>query len=132
MSIVFNRVERANPQDRTKKKWYPVLKTIKKVNEKDVAKKISDETTLNRKEAEMALEQLEKVLIKNLLASNSVQIGEWGSFHFTCSSDGSNSKESVSAGNIKGLNIRFVAGKSLRDALADANYIPAESLVTGL
>ena len=77
MSIVFNRVERANPQDRTKKKWYPVLRTIKKVSERDVAKEISDETTLNRKEAEMALEQLEKVLIKNLLSSNSVQIGEW-------------------------------------------------------
>lgn len=131
MSIVFNRVERANPQDRTKKKWYPVLKTIKKVNEKDVAKEISDETTLNRKEAEMALEQLEKVLIKNLLLSNSVQIGEWGSFHLTCKSEGSDTKEAVSAGNITNLNIRFTAGKNLRDALNGATYIPAESLVTG-
>jgi predicted histone-like DNA-binding protein len=131
MSIVFNRVERANPQDRTKKKWYPVLKTIKKVSERDVAKEIADETTLNRKEAEMALEQLEKVMIRNLLASNSVQIGEWGSFHLTCKSEGSDGKENAGANNIKSINIRFIAGKSLRDALSNATYIPAESLVTG-
>ena len=132
MSILFNRVERANPQDRTKTKWYPVLKTVKKVSERDVAKQIADETTLNRKEAEMALEQLQKVLISSLLASNSVQIGEWGSFHLTCSSEGSETKEKVSANNIQKLNIRFVPGKSLRDALNGATFIPAESLVTGL
>jgi predicted histone-like DNA-binding protein len=131
MSIVFNRVERVNPQDRTKKKWYPTLKTIKKVSERDVAKEIADETTLNRKEAEMSLEQLEKVLIRNLLASNSVQIGEWGSFHLTCNGEGSDSKEAVSAQNIKNLNIRFIPGKSLRDALSAATYVSAESLVTG-
>ena len=131
MSIVFNRVERANPQDRTSKKWYPVLKTIKKVSEKDVAKEIADETTLNRKEAEMALEQLEKVLIRNLLSSNSVQIGEWGSFHLTCNSEGSNTKGAVSAKNIKNLNIRFTPSKNLRDALSHATYTPAETLVSG-
>jgi predicted histone-like DNA-binding protein len=131
MAILFNRVERANPQDRTKKKWYPILKTIKKMGERDVAREIADETTLNRKEAEMALEQLEKVLIRNLLNSNSVQIGEWGSFHLTCKSEGAETKEAVSAGNIKGLNIRFIPGKSLRDALNGATYIPAETLVTG-
>jgi predicted histone-like DNA-binding protein len=131
MSIVFNRVERANPQDRTQKKWYPVLKTVKKVNERDVAKEIADETTLNRKEAEMSLEQFEKVLIKNLLAGNSVQIGEWGSFHLTCNGEGSDTREGVGAGSIKNLNIRFTAGKTLREALNSATFVSAESLVTG-
>ncbi|MDR1526293.1 MAG: DNA-binding protein, partial [Dysgonamonadaceae bacterium] len=60
MPIVFNKVERANPLDRTQpKKWYPILKTLSQVGESEVAKAISDETTLNRKEAEMALDQLE-------------------------------------------------------------------------
>ncbi|MDR2928677.1 MAG: HU family DNA-binding protein [Cytophagaceae bacterium] len=131
MSIVFNKVERANPQDRTKKKWYPVLRTVRKVSEKEVAREIADETTLNNKEAEMGLYQLEKVLIRNLLSGNSVQIGEWGSFHLTCNGEGGDTKEDVSASSIKGLNIRFVAGKSLRDALSNATFISAESLVTG-
>ncbi|MDR0700315.1 MAG: HU family DNA-binding protein [Tannerella sp.] len=132
MAIVYNKVERANPQDRTvPKKWYPVLKTINQLKEKDVAKEISDETTLNRKEAEMALTQLEKVLIRNLLISNSVQLGDWGSFHLTCHSTGSDTKESAGASNIQNLNIRFTPGKALKDALKDASFIFAEDIVSG-
>ena len=133
MSILFNRVERGNPQDKdAPKKWYPILKTLERVKEKDVAKEISDETTLNRKEAEMALIQLEKVLIRNLLNSKSVQLGDWGTFHLTCNSTPSDTKEEVSAGDIAKLNVRFVPGKTLKDALAGATFIPAESIVTGL
>lgn len=57
MSVFFNKVERGNPLDATApKKWYATLKTINQVGESEVAKLISDETTLNRKEAEMALD----------------------------------------------------------------------------
>jgi predicted histone-like DNA-binding protein len=100
------------------------------LSESNVAKEISDETTLNRKEAEMALAQLEKVLINNLLSSNSVQLGDWGSFHLSCNSTGSDSKEEVTANNIKSLNIRFTPGKSLKDALKSANFVFAENLVS--
>jgi predicted histone-like DNA-binding protein len=131
MPIVFNKVERANPQERTApKKWYPTLKTLSQVGEREVAKEIADETTLNRKEAEMGLDQLEKVLIRNLLASNSVQLGDWGSFHLTCNGEGSETKEGVSPGNIKNLNIRFVPGKALKEALKSATFVFAEDLVS--
>jgi predicted histone-like DNA-binding protein len=133
MPIIFNKVERANPQDRTApKKWYPTLKTLSQVGEKDVAKEIADETTLNRKEAEMALDQLEKVFIRNLLASNSVQLGDWGSFHLTCNSEGSDTKEEVSAANIRNLNIRFTPGKTVKDALKEASFIFAGDIVSGM
>ena len=91
---------------------------------------ISDETTLNRKEAEMSLDQLEKVLIRNLLSSNSVQIGDWGTFYLTCNGTGADTKEGVTANNIRNLNIRFTPGKSLKDALAGASFISAEKVVT--
>ncbi|MDR0811006.1 MAG: HU family DNA-binding protein [Paludibacter sp.] len=131
MPILFNKVERGNPLDKSAaKKWYPTLKTISRVAEKDVAKEIADETTLNRKEAEMALDQLEKVLIKNLLASNSVKLGDWGTFHLTCNGTASDTKDGVTANNIKNLNIRFVAGQSLKNALDEASFIAAESVVS--
>jgi predicted histone-like DNA-binding protein len=131
MPILFNKVERANPFDKmAPKKWYPTLKTITRLQEKDVAKQISDETTLNPKEAEMSLDQLKKVLISNLLSSNSVQIGDWGTFYLTCNGVGSDTKEGVTAGSIKNLNIRFQPGKALKNALADASFKPAESIVS--
>ncbi|GHV44908.1 hypothetical protein FACS1894180_6820 [Bacteroidia bacterium] len=132
MPVLFNKVARINPLNRAAaKKWYPALKTVTQVKEKDVAKEIADETTLNRKEAEMALDQLEKVLIRNLLASNSVQLGDWGSFYLTCKGTGSEAKEGVTAANIASLNIRFSPGKSLKNALKDAAFVAAESIVTG-
>ena len=131
MAILFNKIERGNPSNASApKKWYPVLKTLRRVMEKDVAKEISDETTLNRKEAEMSLIQLEKVLIRNLLSSNSVQIGDWGTFYLTCNGMGADTKEGVTANNIRNLNIRFTPGKSLKDALAGASFIAAEKMVT--
>ena len=129
MPILFNKVERVNPQNRTApKKWYPAVRTITRIMEKQVAKEIADETTLNPKEAEMAVNQLKKILIKNLLASNSVQLGDWGTFYLTCNGEGSNTKEEVTANNITRLNVRFLPGKEINDSLKEATFIPAEKL----
>jgi len=129
MPIILNRIERNNPLTKVKR-WYATIKTVKQIKEKDVAKQIADETTLNRKEAEMALAQLEKVLISNLLNSSSVQLGDWGSFHLTCNSEGFDAKEEVSARAVKGLNIRFAPGKEMKEALLKASFIFAEDLVS--
>jgi len=131
MPIILNRVERANPQNRSlPKKWYATIKTVTQVRESAVARQIADETTLNRKEAEMAMAQLEKTLINNILASNSVQLGDWGSFYLTCNSQGFDKKESVNAAAVKGLNIRFMPGKALKEALNKASFVFAEDLVS--
>lgn len=131
MPIVLNKVERGNPlQKEAPKKWYVTLKTVTQLKESEVAKQIADETTLNRKEAEMALSQLEKVLTGNLLGSNSVQLGDWGSFHLTCNSMGEETKETLTAASVKGLNIRFTPGKALKEALTKASFVFAEDLVS--
>jgi len=129
MPVLFNKVERVNPLNKTApRRWFPVLRTITRITEKQVSKEIADETTLNPKEAEMAVSQLKKVLLKNLLASNSVQLGDWGTFHLTCNGEGSDTKEEVTANNIVKLNIRFVPGKELIDSLKGATFIHAENL----
>ena len=128
MPILLNKVERFNPLNKTKK-WYVTLKTVSQVSESAAAKQIADETTLNRKEAEMALAQFEKVLIANLLASNSVKLGDWGSFHLTCNSAAADTKEALTAKDVKGLNIRFSPGKALKEALGKATFVFAENLV---
>jgi len=128
MAILFNKVERVLPNNKTVKKWYASLKRITMVKEKQVAKLIADETTLNAKEAEMALSLLEKVLINQLLSGNSVQLGDWGSFNLTCNSSAHDTREEVTGRSIQRLNVRFTAGKSLKNALANAEFKAAESL----
>ena len=131
MPIVLNKVERGNPMNKdAAKKWYVTVKTVTQMKETEVAKQIADETTLNRKEAEMALAQMEKVLIANLLASNSVQLGDWGSFYLTCNSEGKDTKGELTAAAVKGINIRFMPGKALKEAMQKAGFVFAESLVS--
>ena len=79
MALYYNKVRRGNPSKpdgEDAKKWYVILKSIGRMGEKEVAKEISDETTLNPKEAELAIYQFQKVLTKALLNGNTVQLGE--------------------------------------------------------
>jgi predicted histone-like DNA-binding protein len=129
MSVFYNKVERRKPgAPQAEKKWYAIIKSISQVKEKKVAKQIADETTLNPKEAEMSLYQLQKVLIRLLSEGNSVQLGDWGSFHLTCNSKGHDKKEEVSANSIEKVNIRFVQGKDLKEALQKISFRDASTM----
>lgn len=130
MAIFFKRVQRANPIDKeAARKWYARLKTVGQKKEKEIAQLLSDETTLNPKEAEMALSQFQKILVRILLDGHSVQLSDWGSFYLTCNSTGHDSEEEVSATSIAGLNIRFKPGNELKEAIAKAHFLAADSLI---
>ena len=129
MALIYNKVQRRNPQDENAPaKWYPVLRTTRMLKEKEVAKQIADETTLNPKEAEMALSQFQKIMIRTLLNGQSVQLGDWGSFVLTLNSEGSDTEAEVSPTKVKKINIRFKAGKELKEAIAKATFIDASTL----
>ena len=129
MAVFYNKVERGNPLKPTDpKKWYAVLKSLGQVTEKEVAKLVADETTMDRKEVEMAVDRFEVILLRLLLDGHSVQLGDWGSFYLTCNSTASDTKAEVSASNIKNLNIRFQPGKEMKDAIKQATFKPVESL----
>jgi predicted histone-like DNA-binding protein len=131
MPVFFNKVERPLPgQPASPKKWYAVVKTIGQVGEKEVSRRIADETTLNAKEAEMALSQFQKVLLNSLLNSRSVQLGDWGSFRLTGQSTAHDTREDVTGKSIEKLNIRFTPGKELKEAITKAIFTPTESLVS--
>ena len=130
MSVFFNVIERVDPSaPKAPRKWYPIIKSIKQVGEKEVAKLIADETTINRKEAEMALAQFEKVMTRLLLDGYTVQLGDWGAFRLTCNGKGADKKEDVKAENIKGLKIRFITGNDLKNNIKKAKFKSIESMI---
>ena len=129
MPIFFNRMERNNPRNLTApKRWYPVLKSTGMVKEHEVARLLSDETTLNPKEAEMAIAQLFKVLSSLLLNGNTVQLGSLGSFRITASTEASDTKEEAGAAKIKKLNVRFNVSEDLKNALKKAKFVDASTM----
>lgn len=131
MPLFYNKVQRANPMDKdAPKKWYPVLKSVGMMEVQEVARQISDETTLNPKEAEMALAQLEKVLVSALLNGQTVSIGTWGSFQLTISAEGADTEKDAGPSKIRKVNVRFQPSKTLKEAVAKASFRQASDMVT--
>jgi predicted histone-like DNA-binding protein len=123
MPLFYKKIQRGNPSNPTiPKLWYPILKSVGLVKEKDVAKLLADETTLNPKEAEMTLYQLLKVIVKLLLDGHTVQLGELGSFRLTVRSEGSATEAEVSANKIKNVQLHFTASEELRNQLKQATF----------
>jgi predicted histone-like DNA-binding protein len=129
MALLFNRIEKGNPSNPSAPNmWYPVLKSVKMVKEKEVAQKLADETTLNPKEAEMAISQLLKVVTELLLEGHTVQLGSLGSFRATLSSEGSTTEKEVTVNKIKKVNVRFTESEELKMAMKKATFTDISSL----
>jgi len=132
MTILYKKIQRVNPLKKDEpRKWFPVVKSLGTLSEKEVAKRISDETTLNPKEAEMALAQLEKVLVSGLLDGYTVKIGDWGTFQVTVNATGTEAEKDANASKITKVNVRFTAGKSLREAAQKATFRAAADIAGG-
>jgi predicted histone-like DNA-binding protein len=129
MALFYKKVQRGNPANPSAPKlWYPLLKSVGLVKEKQVAKLLADETTLNPKEAEMTLFQLLKVLISLLLDGHTVQLGELGSFRLTSRSEGSATEEEVNPGKIKSIHVIFTSSVALREQLGKATFKDVSSM----
>ncbi|MDR1339538.1 MAG: HU family DNA-binding protein [Prevotellaceae bacterium] len=123
MALFFKKVLRGNPSNpAVPKRWYPTLKSIGLVKEKEVAKLLADETTLNPKEAEMTLYQLLKVIVRLLLDGHTVQLGELGSFRLTARGEGSDTEAEVNANKIKSVHLHFTPSEELRKEINDATF----------
>ncbi len=131
MALLYNKIERLNTaKPEEPKKWYLILKSLGQVSEKEVASMIAEGSTLNPKEAEMAIGRFEKVLVRLLLDGHTVQLGDWGSFQLKLNCSGAATKEEAVIANIKKINIRFRPGKELTEMIAKATFKPASSLLT--
>lgn len=129
MTLLYNKIQRGVPgKPEEPKKWYISVKTLGQIGEKDVARQIADETTLNPKEAEMAIDQLEKILIRLLLDGHTVQLGDWGSFYLTLNCTGAATEKDATPAAVQSINIRFKPGKELKTAISAATFRPASDL----
>jgi predicted histone-like DNA-binding protein len=129
MPVFYNKIERGNPSNPAAPKlWYPGLKSTGLVKEKEVAKMVAEETTLNPKEAEMAVSQLFKVVIRLLLDGHTVQLGSLGTFRLTAHSRGVATEAEVTATLIEKVMIRFAESEETKDAVKKAVFMDASSL----
>ena len=120
MAIFYKKMQRSNPLNRAMVKWYPVLKSIGVLKTKELAKLMSDETTMNPKEAEMAIYELVKIFKRELKDGKTISIDDFGTFMLTATTTGEDTEEAVSANNISGLNLRFRPNADFKNEIAKA------------
>jgi predicted histone-like DNA-binding protein len=129
MALFFRKIQKKNMKDPDGPKlWYPVLRSVGVVGEKELGILLANETTLNPKEAEMAIHQLQKILLRVMLDSKTVRLGEVGNYRLTAFTESSETKEEVTAEKIKQINMRFLPTKYVREQLQKATFKPVESL----
>jgi predicted histone-like DNA-binding protein len=130
MAIFFNKMQRSDPRNPTGlRKWYLILKSLGTKRTKEVAQRMADETTMNPKEAEMALYQLVKILKKCLLGGYTVQIDDLGTFYLTANSSASETEKEVTAHNCTAIHIRFKPDEALQAEINKAQLIATSKLV---
>jgi predicted histone-like DNA-binding protein len=125
MPVFYNKIERGDPSDASAPKlWYPVLKSTGLVKEKEVSQLLAEETTLNPKEAEMAVYQLFKVVVRLLLDGHTVQLSDLGNFRLIARARGKGvaTEAEVTAASIQKLVVHFAQSEEMKDAIKKAVF----------
>jgi predicted histone-like DNA-binding protein len=117
MAVKYILIERPNPSNRTApKKWYAVAKSSGELTFRDLSKQIAQgSTTVSDTDVMAVLNDLIKILGRNLADGKIVRFGDFGSFQITLSSDGAEAEQSFNAKLIKAAKIQFKPGADLKD-----------------
>ena len=130
MAIVFNKIARKNPRDKSVK-YYPSVKVVGRKTEKDLMERICRNTTLNEREAMMALAEVRQGIMDFLLDGYSVEFSDWASFRQTVTAKGADTMDKCDATLVKKVNVRCVLKKEFSDEMQrKARFVYAGDLHT--
>ena len=122
----YKLIERANPQDRTKVKWYASPVNDGRITQRDLAKDIVDNSSLSKGDVANVIENLLDTMPKYLLMGKSVSLGEFGTLRLSFTSEGVESADKFSPNLITGAKVVFTPGVELKKALEDVSFEKSE------
>ena len=99
----------------SEKKFYAVSKTNGTSSMKTLCKLISARSTVSSADVKAVLDNLNFILDMELRAGRIVQLGEFGNFRLSLSSNGASDKKSFTQADVKGARVIFTPGASLRN-----------------
>lgn len=122
----YKLIERANPQDRTKVKWYASPVNDGKVTKGDLAKDIVGNSSLSRGDVTSTIENMLDTMPKYLLMGKSISLGEFGTLRLSFTSEGVDKPDEFNANMISGVKIIFTPSVELKKALEDIKFEKSE------
>ena len=110
------------------RKYYAFPKSSGIVELRELAKRISRESTVSTMDTMAVLEGLLQVIPDMLLDGNIVKLGDFGTFRLGISSSGVENPDEFNVSKIRRTNLLFRAGKVFQDRLKNVKFIRAKSV----
>lgn len=121
--IKFKLVGKVNPRDvGAVRKLYPVKQAQETLGIRDLAKRISRESTVSIIDTTAVLEGFLQIIPDELLQGKIVKLGDFGTFRTTISGEGVTDENDFKASKIKKLNVRFRPAQIFNELIAAVKY----------
>lgn len=116
----YKLIQKGKPGDPdTPKKWYATPIKSGTITQKNLAQQISGRSSLTSGDVNNVIQNLLELLPQELIKGNSVQLGDFGTFRLSFSSDGVDTEKDFTKDKIKGVKILFTPSNDFKKTLSD-------------
>ncbi len=129
--VLYNLNQRVNPRTPTDpRKYYAFPKASGSVELRDLARRISRESTVSIMDTMAVLEGMLQVIPDFLSEGNIVKMGDFGTFRLSISSEGVENPDEFSTSMIKKTNLLFRPGSVFKNQLKNIKFTRAKNAPT--
>jgi predicted histone-like DNA-binding protein len=118
----YKLIERANPQDRSKSKYYASPVNDGKVSQRSIANDIVELSSLARGDVANVIESLLDTLPRYLLMGKSVNLGDFGTLRLSFSSKGVDDPKDFNTNMISAVKVVFTPSVEFKNVLAKIHF----------
>ncbi|MCK0203070.1 HU family DNA-binding protein [Ornithobacterium rhinotracheale] len=119
----YRLVQKGKPGDpQAPKKWYANPVKSGNVNQKSLSKEIAGRSSLAAGDVSNVIQNLLELLPSKLMEGNSVQLGDFGTFRVSFSSEGVDTEKEFTTDKIKGVKILFTPSSDFKKELSSMKY----------
>ena len=116
----YKLIQKGKPGDPdAPKKWYATPIKSGTTTQKNLAQQISGRSSLTSGDVNNVIQNLLELLPQELIKGNSVQLGDFGTFRLSFSSDGVDTEKDFTKDKIKGVKILFTPSNDFKKTLSD-------------
>jgi predicted histone-like DNA-binding protein len=123
MTVKFSAVPRKDPRDQNSTaKYYATVRSNGRADTHTIAKNINKMSTVSSVDTAAVLEAFLNVVPDELADGNIVELGDFGTFRVSVSSEGAAAADEVTTRSITDVRVLFTPGKRFKQALNAAEF----------
>ena len=123
MPVKFNVTPRKDPRNQeSQPKYYATIKSSGRVDTHGIAKSINSMSTVSSVDTAAVLEAFLNVVPDQLADGKIVELGDFGTFRISVSSEGAEQAEALSSRHITDVRVLFAPGKRFKQVLDTVQF----------